>query len=232
MQMADEKYVEGVFDSIHSKYDLVDSFISLGMDRSWRSDMVSMIDANAPDTILDCGAGTGKLSLALKARFPRSRIIAFDLSESMLSGIKDRSIEKIRGSALDLPFEDSSIDIVTSAFLTRNLPERTKYYSEVRRVLKPGGAWINLDIHFPENLALRLIFRVYFFRAVPLFGDLVTRSGSYSYLARSVRNFPSAREFEGEVVDAGFSVSAREMRALNSVLIMRLLNSHSDNNIH
>lgn len=220
--MPEEKYVEHVFNSIYRKYDLVDSFISLGMDRGWRKILVSMIGEGNPETILDCGAGTGKLSLALRKRFPRARIMAFDLSNSMLSEIKDNSIEKVQGSALELPFEDSSIDVITAAFLTRNLPDRAKFFNEVRRVLKPDGIFVNLDIHSPENKAFGVIFRRYFYKIVPFFGDIVTRSQSYSYLAKSVRAFPTVSQFEKEVTDAGFTVLAKKTKALNSILILKL----------
>lgn len=221
--MPEEKYVENVFNSIYRKYDLVDSFISFGMDKKWRKILVSMIGDVNPGVILDCGAGTGKLSAVLRSRFPRARIVAFDLSASMLSGIKDQTIERIQGSALELPFEDSSIDIVTAAFLTRNLPDRKKFFSEVRRVLKPGGVYVNLDIHSPENRAFGIVFRRYFFRIVPIFGDIITRSQSYSYLAKSVKAFPSVTEFEKEVREAGFSISDRKTKALDSILILRLI---------
>ncbi len=223
--MPEEKYVEDVFNSIHRKYDLVDSFISLGMDRNWRRTLISMIADIDPEVILDCGAGTGKLSLALRKQFPQAKITAFDLSGSMLSEIRDSSIEKVQGSALELPFEDSSVDLVTAAFLTRNLPDRKKFFSEVRRVLKPGGVFVNLDIHFPENKAFATIFRRYFFKIVPFFGDAVTGSDSYSYLVRSVKAFPSVSQFEKEVTEAGFTISERKTKALDSILILRLVRS-------
>jgi demethylmenaquinone methyltransferase/2-methoxy-6-polyprenyl-1,4-benzoquinol methylase len=217
--MANEEYVKGVFGSIHNKYDLVDSIISFGMDESWRKTMIRIIDRDNIQDILDCGAGTGKLSRKLIERFPLAKVSALDISGEMLSSIHDRRIRSVEASAMDIPFEDESFDLVTSAFLTRNLPDREAYFSEVRRLLRPAGLFINLDIHLPENPVFRKFFSIYFLRIVPAFGDLVSGSHSYTYLSASVRNFVSPEVLSLEIKHAGFYPEYFDTRAIGSISI-------------
>lgn len=221
--MASEEYVRDVFGSIHSKYDLIDSIISFGMDESWRKMMIRIIDRDPVNDILDCGAGTGKLSRKLIERFPRAKVTALDISGDMLSFIHDRRISTVTASAMDMPFEDESFDLITSAFLTRNVPDRMAYFSEVRRLLRPGGIFINLDIHLPENPVFRKLFSIYFLKVVPAFGDLISRSSSYTYLSGSVRNFVSPHELSADIIAAGFSLVYIRIRAIGSISIGKYL---------
>ena len=219
MQMASEEYVKDVFGSIHSKYDLIDSIISFGMDESWRNMMIRMIDHGDIKRILDCGAGTGKLSRKLVGHFPQSHVTALDISGEMLSFIHDARIKTVTASAMAMPFADASFDLVTSAFLTRNVPDRKAYFSEVHRVLRPGGIFINLDIHLPENQVLRELFSIYFLKIVPVLGDKISHSDSYTYLSGSVRNFVSPEKLSGEIIRAGFSLADMRIKAIGSISI-------------
>ncbi len=223
IKMASEEYVREVFGSIHSKYDLIDSIISFGMDESWRNMMIRIIDGDSVHDILDCGAGTGKLSRKLIERFPRSNVTALDISGEMLSFIHDRRIRTVTASAMDIPFKDESFDLVTSAFLTRNVPDRNAYFSEVRRLLRPAGQFINLDIHLPEKPVLRELFSLYFLKLVPVFGDMISRSSSYTYLSGSVRNFVPPHKLSAEIIQAGFSVAYLRTMAIGSISIAKYL---------
>jgi|YelNatPaOPRAMG01_1025707.scaffolds.fasta_scaffold00209_14 demethylmenaquinone methyltransferase/2-methoxy-6-polyprenyl-1,4-benzoquinol methylase len=217
--MASEEYVKEVFRNIHSKYDLIDSIISFGMDEPWRNRMIAIIDREDIHDILDCGAGTGKLSRKLVQRFPLANVTALDISGDMLSFIHDNRIRPITASAMDMPFENGSFDLITSAFLTRNVPDRNAYFSEVRRLLRPKGLFINLDIHLPENHVLRKLFSIYFLKLVPAFGDMVSGSSSYTYLSASVRNFVSPQRLSEEIMHAGFKPAYLSIRAIGSISI-------------
>ena len=219
--MPEEERVRSVFNSIYNKYDLIDSIISFGMDSSWRRTMISMAGSRQYKSILDCGAGTGKLTMQLRKNFPDARMVALDVSDQMISLIPDPGIERVVGSAVELPFDNSSFDLVTSAFLTRNVPSIEAYLKEAYRVLRKDGALINLDIHTPVIHGYREIFSLYFFHVVPIIGDLLTGSNSYSYLSNSVRNFVGPDELIDKARKAGFRLERKVLKALQSISILR-----------
>ena len=219
--MPEEERVRSVFNSIYNKYDLIDSIISFGMDSAWRRTMISMAGSRQYKSILDCGAGTGKLTMQLRKKFPDARMVALDVSDQMISLIPDPGIERVVGSAVELPFDNSSFDLVTSAFLTRNVPSIEAYLKEAYRVLRKDGALINLDIHTPVIHGYREIFSLYFFHVVPIIGDLLTGSNSYSYLSNSVRNFVGPDELIDKARKAGFRLERKVLKALQSISILR-----------
>ena len=219
--MPEEERVRSVFNSIYNKYDLIDSIISFGMDSAWRRTMISMAGSRQYKSILDCGAGTGKLTMQLRKKFPDARMVALDVSDQMISLIPDPGIERVVGSAVELPFDNSSFDLVTSAFLTRNVPSIEAYLKEAYRVLRKDGALINLDIHTPVIHGYREIFSLYFFHVVPIIGDLLTGSNSYSYLSNSVRNFVGPDELIDKARQAGFSLERKVLKAMQSISIIR-----------
>ena len=219
--MPEEERVRSVFNSIYNKYDLIDSIISFGMDSAWRRTMISMAGSRQYKSILDCGAGTGKLTMQLRKKFPDARMVALDVSDQMISLIPDPGIERVVGSAVELPFDSSSFDLVTSAFLTRNVPSIEAYLKEAYRVLRKDGALINLDIHTPVIHGYREIFSLYFFHVVPIIGDLLTGSNSYSYLSNSVRNFVGPDELIDKARQAGFSLERKVLKAMQSISIIR-----------
>ena len=219
--MPEEERVRSVFNSIYNKYDLIDSIISFGMDSAWRRTMISMAGSRQYKSILDCGAGTGKLTMQLRKKFPDARMVALDVSDQMISLIPDPGIERVVGSAVELPFDSSSFDLVTSAFLTRNVPNIEAYLREAYRVLRKDGALINLDIHTPVIHGYREIFSLYFFHVVPIIGDLLTGSNSYSYLSNSVRNFVGPDELIDKARQAGFSLERKVLKAMQSISILR-----------
>ena len=219
--MPEEERVRSVFNSIYNKYDLIDSIISFGMDSAWRRTMISMAGSRQYKSILDCGAGTGKLTMQLRKKFPDARMVALDVSDQMISLIPDPGIERVVGSAVELPFDSSSFDLVTSAFLTRNVPSIEAYLREAYRVLRKDGALINLDIHTPVIHGYREIFSLYFFHVVPIIGDLLTGSNSYSYLSNSVRNFVGPDELIDKARKAGFSLERKVLKAMQSISIIR-----------
>ncbi len=209
-------HVKEVFTVISDKYDLLDSLISFGMDQKWRKALVGKIPADTA-LVVDCGAGTGKLT-SLVLRHINGKVNAIDLTERMRRNPDPGRVNYQIGSAESLPFHDSTADCVVSAFLTRNLDSVRRYADEAYRVLKSGGRFLNLDIFNPTGW-FAPFFAFYFFRIVPVFGDLVTRSKSYSYLAESVKNFVSREGFSQILADAGFhSIKARPF-ALGSVVL-------------
>ena len=208
-----------VFNSISSKYDLLDFMISFGMDRSWRKDVVRELSPVQGSTVLDCGSGTGKLAYMISRKCRKCRIICLDITESMFRRDRLPDSRFIVSSALSIPLEDESVDYVSSAFLTRNVGDVRGYFSEVHRVLRKGGRFANLDIYNPAVPVFRDLFRLYFYTLVPAFGDIATRSDSYSYLSRSVQKFHSPDQVSSMLEDAGFRNIRRISRALSVINI-------------
>ncbi|MHB1636926.1 MAG: ubiquinone/menaquinone biosynthesis methyltransferase [Thermoplasmataceae archaeon] len=218
-----EEKVRDIFKSISGKYDLIDSMMSFGLDQLWRAKLISELDVKDGQGILDVGCGTGKISYSIEKIIKNSRIYALDLTKEMYPFIPDSKVTFVVGSAMSLPFEDNSMDRVVSGFLTRNVPSLEKYISEVYRILKPGGIFCNLDIFEPGSHFIAPLFRFYFYRIVPTIFDRMTGTDSYSYLARSVREFVSPSAFESILDKYGFGNIKEFKRGGGSVFIHKAL---------
>ncbi len=217
-QLDMESKVVSVFNSISDKYDLMDFIMSLGMDQSWRRQMVKLLSPAPGSNILDCGSGTGKLAIQLRKKCRDCNLTCLDITQSMFRTEKVPGARFVVASAEKLPFEDSSVDYVTSAFLTRNLGSAETYFSEVNRVLRRGGRFVNLDIYEPPHGFFQSVFSAYFHRLIPLIGDFLTSSKSYSYLSSSVRAFHSPEEISAMIREAGLrqiSVHKRMLGIIN-----------------
>jgi demethylmenaquinone methyltransferase / 2-methoxy-6-polyprenyl-1,4-benzoquinol methylase len=227
--------VRAMFGRIARRYDLMNALMTFGMDRKWRARtadaVLPQVDSAAAKqlprgwpadasrlqrpVLLDAGAGTGDLALALIRRGAAS-VIAADLTEPMLlEAQKKLATDRIRLVAADataLPFPDASFDGVTNGFLLRNVADLPAVLREFSRVLKPGGRLACLEItHPPRSVAP--IFRPYFEGIVPLLGRLVSGdAAAYAYLPASVRPFPKPDELVELLRQAGFSdVSYRRL---------------------
>jgi demethylmenaquinone methyltransferase/2-methoxy-6-polyprenyl-1,4-benzoquinol methylase len=209
--------VRAMFGRIAGRYDLMNALMTFGMDRHWRdlTALAALPSKPGPyrqsrppaPLMLDAGAGTGDLSLALVRR-GAGRVIAADLTEAMLLEAYKKSlggkIRLIAADAIDLPFPDAAFDGITNGFLLRNVADLPATFREFYRVLRPGGRLACLEItHAPRALAP--IFRPYFEGFVPLLGRLVSGDGAaYSYLPASVHPFPKPDALAELLRQAGF----------------------------
>lgn len=213
--------VRSVFSSIAPGYDRVNRVVSLGIDRSWRRDLVRSCELTSDDRVLDLCAGTGDVSLALARQGSPAEVVVTDFVPEMLEIAKQKA-ESYPGptrlcfeqaDAQDLPFADESFDVATVAFGVRNLPERSRNFAEVHRVLKPGGRYVILEFSRPTSRAFRSVYHTYLRSVVPFVGGVMTGDReSYVYLNDSIRQFPAQRELAEELRAAGFgSVSWRDL---------------------
>ena len=215
----DEKVtaVREMFDTIAPRYDLVNRIMTFRMDVGWRRRAIADLALPADSTVLDIAAGTGDLCRMLQDA--RLRPIGIDLSFGMLAAARTNA-PLVQGDALRLPVPDGSIDGVTCGFALRNFKALEPFFTELARVLRPGGRIALLEVDEPRNPLLRFGHGVYFGRVVPLIGGLLSDRAAYQYLPRSVAYLPAPDAMSAMIADAGFD--SVERRSL-SVGIAQLL---------
>ena len=211
--MRDKEKVKQMFDSIAWRYDFLNHFLSLGIDKWWRKRAVARLPENENASILDVAVGTADLTIALLKGKRAAKITGIDISDEMLAigekkisraGFSDKT-ELINGDCDNLPFPDEAFDAVTVAFGIRNFQHPQKSLSEMYRVLKRGGNLVVLELSRPENGLVRWLFDLYFFHVLPLVGRLFSkRKEAYNYLPESVKSFVCGQGFENWMKTAGF----------------------------
>lgn len=207
--------MRNMFDRLAPFYDRVNRVISLGQDEHWRRLAVEL--ATGPDSkvALDVATGTGRMALALAKKYPR--VAGIDVSAKMIAQGRDtlRSeplsdrIEFVLGEALRMPFPDNSFDCAVIGFATRNVENLRQCFSEMRRVIKPNGAVVCLELSKPPQRPINAAYQFYLHKIVPLLGGRLSgRYGAYKYLAHSLVRFPPAVELKKLMEEVGM----REVR--------------------
>lgn len=220
--------VRGVFDSVASRYDLMNDLMSAGIHRLWKAELIDRLSPRPGETVLDLAGGTGDIGLAVLDRMrsrqekagwsgqntPPGQVIICDINESMLRVGRDRSIDLgvlsditwICGDAEKLPVASASVDAYTCAFGLRNVTHLDQALAEARRVLKPGGRFFCLEFSQLRLKPLVPLYDFYSFTVMPAMGQIVANDrDSYRYLAESIRRFPPQEEFLRRIEAAGFS---------------------------
>lgn len=207
--------VRGMFAEIAPRYDLVNRLLSGGIDVAWRRLTVRRAPPPPPGgAILDVCTGTGDLALAYAAAAgPGVRVVGSDFCRPML----DRGVEKSRqrgvpvewveADAMEMPFATGGFDLVTVAFGLRNIADTGRGLAEMARVCKPGGRLAILEFSLPRNRLIRAAYLWYFRNVLPRLGNAVARNASdaYSYLNRSVEEFPAGEALAVLIRATGFS---------------------------
>ena len=174
------------FSNIYKFYDLINSVITLGFDKSWRSKASSHITGTR---VLDLGSGTG----AAFQQLQNFDVTAVDPDENMLQ--LNEFSNKVIGGAENLPFPDNSFDSIYCAFVWRNINEPKKSMNEVYRVLRPGGKFILLDMTRPKNKFLKAIHKIGTFKVTLLVGLLTFNLKEYRFLHNSLDKYPQPEEY-------------------------------------
>ena len=205
--------VKGVFDSVASRYDIMNDLMSGGMHRLWKRYTIQHANARPGQVILDLAGGTGDLAREF-ARIvgPRGNVVLADINAAMLEHGRRRlvdagvagNVELAQVDAETLPFADNTFDRVSIAFGLRNITHKEKALTEMNRVLKPGGKVLILEFSQPSK-AIKPAYDLYSFKVLPLLGKLVAQDPeSYQYLAESIRMHPDQETLLGMMQDAGF----------------------------
>ena len=208
------RLVGGVFDSVATRYDLMNDLMSGGIHRVWKRVTIELSGVREGHRVLDVAGGTGDLSSRF-ARIvgPNGRVVLSDINESMLRVGRDKlidsgtiaNLEFVLADAERLPFAERSFDCVTIAFGLRNVTHKERALESMLRVLRPGGRLLVLEFSKPTNELLGKLYDAYSFGVLPRLGRLVTGDAdSYRYLAESIRMHPDQDAMRDMMEDAGF----------------------------
>lgn len=190
----DPRDVAAMFDAVAPRYDLTNTVLSLGRDRSWRVATVRAVAAGPGETVLDLAAGTGTSTVPLAAR--GARVIGCDLSLGMLRDGKRRrpGLRLVAGDALALPFADATFDAVTMSFGLRNTTDPARALAEIARVTRPGGRLVICEFAAPTWQPFRRLYLGYLLAALPAVARAASSDpAAYDYLAESIRAWPDRK---------------------------------------
>jgi demethylmenaquinone methyltransferase / 2-methoxy-6-polyprenyl-1,4-benzoquinol methylase len=203
--------MEQMFDSISGKYDFLNHFLSLNIDKKWRRKTIDELESLKPKTILDMATGTGDLAMEANRLTP-DKIIGIDLSEKMLAAgrakIQKKGWEHIsleKGDSENIHYEENTFDACTVGFGVRNFENLDLGLSELLRVLRPGGKLVVLEFSKPDKFPVKQAYKLYSDGILPLWGKLFSGSKSaYTYLPESVKKFPDGQNFLDHMKKCGF----------------------------
>ena len=203
--------VRGVFDSVASRYDVMNDLMSMGLHRAWKAYAVALANLRVGERVLDIAGGTGDLARTFSKKVgPRGFVVLSDINEAMLRQGRDRLLDQgcvlptVVCDAEALPFASESFDLVSVAFGLRNMTHKDKALAEMRRVLVPGGRLLVLEFSKVAK-PLEKAYDWYSFNVLPRLGKWVAGDAdSYRYLAESIRMHPGQAELKAMMKDAGF----------------------------
>lgn len=207
-----EKYVHAVFESIASKYDIMNDILSFRRHKAWRKFTMKKMKVQTGDTAADICCGTCDWTIDLAHASESGEIIGLDFSQKMLEIGEQKLIERnlqkqislVHGNAMQLPFEDNRFDFATIGFGLRNVPDLQQVLQEMKRIVKPGGKVVCLELSKPAFQPWKGIYFLYFRHILPLLGKWIAkRYEQYRWLPESLAAFPDykqlARIFEEDI---------------------------------
>ena len=207
------RLVRSVFDSVSSRYDIMNDLMSGGVHRLWKAAMINWMAPQSNQKLIDLAGGTGDISLRFLHNGGGEACIT-DINHAMVqAGRKRRDLQRMAhrltwcvGNAESLPINNQSADFVTIAFGLRNVTDRQAALSEAYRILKPGGRFLCLEFSHVKNRTLAQLYDSWSFNILPMMGQIIAGDAdSYRYLAESIRTFPSKEMLADMFAEAGFA---------------------------
>jgi demethylmenaquinone methyltransferase/2-methoxy-6-polyprenyl-1,4-benzoquinol methylase len=196
--------VAEMFNNIAGRYDFLNHFLSMGIDKGWRKKAIAEVAAIKPQQILDVASGTGDMAIAAaKAILPKA-IMGVDIADQMLEvgrkKIAEQRLEHIvslqTGDSESMPFTTGTYDAVMCAYGVRNFEHLEAGLKEMNRVMRPGGKLVILEFSHPTRTPIKQLFGFYFKYILPMLGRMVSKhSRAYTYLPESVMAFPEGKKF-------------------------------------
>lgn len=207
-----KEQVAQMFDNISGNYDSLNRVISFGIDVKWRKKVLKIVSDTNPKIILDIATGTGDLAI-LMSQTKAEKIIGLDISAGMLEVGKKKVADKnlsgiidlVLGDSENIPFEDNYFDAITVGFGVRNFENLEKGFSEILRVLKPGGVFVILETSVPDKTPYKQGYQFYSKNILPIIGKLFSKDNSaYGYLSESAAVFPYGEALNNILRKIGF----------------------------
>ena len=202
--------VESVFDQVYDQYDLMNDFMSLGVHRLWKKNLINMMSPSPNHKLIDVGCGTGDIAkFYLKNVSENSHITCVDPNNSMVKKGKEKlskfkNLNWVIAPAENLPLIENSFNFYTISFGLRNTKNLSKALSEAYRVLKPGGRFMCLEFSKIQNSSLDIIYKNYS-KLLPSIGKLIVgEKRPYEYLVKSIENFINQDELIDLMTKSGF----------------------------
>ncbi len=208
-----QKLVADVFDSVASRYDLMNDLMSLGIHRLWKRHAIACLQVRQNHDVLDLACGSGDLALLIAPKLKSGQITLSDINSNMLAVAKNRLIDHgmvgnvhlALANAEALPFQDNCFDRIIIGFGLRNVTRKEQALASMLRVLKPGGRAIILEFSHPTSALLSGWYDAYSFHLLPFLGKMIANDAdSYRYLAESIRMHPCQESLKAMMLAAGF----------------------------
>ena len=205
--------VAEMFNNIAGRYDFLNHFLSMGIDKGWRKKAIAEVAQISPTQILDVATGTGDMAIAAAKTIRPKRITGLDIADQMLEvgrkKIADQNLSSIislqTGDSESMPFATGAYDAVMCAYGVRNFEHLEIGLTEMNRVLRPGGKVVILEFSHPTGTVIKPLYKFYFRYILPTLGKLVSKhSRAYTYLPESVMAFPEGKKFCEILGQCGF----------------------------
>ena len=202
-----------IFDDIAGTYDLLNHTLSMGIDVYWRNIMLKHLPNKESINALDLATGTGDVALTLVKDKRIKKITGLDLSKGMvdigITKVKKRGLDKkiflMIGDGVNIPSGDAAFDLTTISFGIRNFSDPQKSLHDIHRVLKKDGRLMIMEFSIPTNFIVRNVYFFYFRHLLPFIGNIVSKhKDAYTYLNKSVEDFPYGEQFLKMMSSAGF----------------------------
>ncbi|MFC1676461.1 bifunctional demethylmenaquinone methyltransferase/2-methoxy-6-polyprenyl-1,4-benzoquinol methylase UbiE [Planctomycetota bacterium] len=212
--MPTEREIAVLFSSITKRYDFLNHFLSLNIDKIWRKKLVQLSNPSPDSRILDICTGTGDVVIEFAEKSGSSQCFGIDISEKMLAAAQkkinrsglDTQVHLTQASALDIPFDEDCFDIVFISFGLRNLLDRAKGIQETIRVLKKGGKIFILELSPTPKGLIGFFYKMYLNFIIPVLGGYISNDpDAYRYLATSIQNFLEPRKVLKLMKEKGYT---------------------------